>query len=349
MASSGSSSEFDPDSRMASLKSSPILRPSDSAVSTAPTSPGLSPVDFNTGLAKYGITASMLRKIRDHLVAIARDAGEMMIAADQSIDASETKNNTSDRVTKTDKAIEAMVQTRLTTLYPQFSFLGEETFKMGDKLANAPTFVCDPIDGTLNFIHGFENFAVSLAFCVDKKPVVGVVYNPFRSDLFTAVKNQGAYLTKLDGTPRRLPLRSVLPPMKSLNDCLVAVEWGNQRQGPNWELRTDIAMKLMTAKTAGGAMTHSMRSSGSAALDFCYVAAGMIDAYWEGGIWVWDIAAGWIIVEEAGGIVASANPGDWDPTLEGRLYFPVRAAERAGQEAVVKELWDMMGDRKFEY
>ena len=96
-------------------------------------------------------------------------------------------------------------------------------------------------------------------------------------------------------------------------------------------------------------MILSCRSSGSAALDFCYVAAGMFDAFWEGGVWVWDVAAGWLIVEEAGGIVASANPGDWQPTLEGRTYFPVRCAKREEQEAVIKELWEMMGDRKFVY
>ncbi|KAF2640060.1 inositol monophosphatase [Massarina eburnea CBS 473.64] len=291
----------------------------------------------------------MLPSIRDELVAIANVAGRMMLAADPSVDTADTKNNSSDRVTETDKAIEAMVQTRLATKYPLISFLGEETYKNGDKLADAPTFICDPIDGTLNFIHGVPNFAISLALCVEKKSVVGVVYNPARGDLFTAVKNQGAYLTKIDGTTSRLPLRSVPPPMNSLNDCLIAVEWGNQRMGPNWELRTEVAMKMMTSKAAGGAMTHSMRSNGSAALDFCYTAAGVVDGFWEAGVWVWDVAGGWIILEESGGIVASANPGDWNPTLEGRLYFPVRAAKLEQQEAVVQELWALMGDRKFVY
>jgi myo-inositol-1(or 4)-monophosphatase len=96
-------------------------------------------------------------------------------------------------------------------------------------------------------------------------------------------------------------------------------------------------------------MILSCRSSGSAALDFCYVAAGMFDAFWEGGVWCWDVAAGWLMVKEAGGIVASANPGDWHPTLEGRCYFPVRAAKREEQKALVQELWAVMGDRKFVY
>ncbi|KAF1963527.1 inositol monophosphatase [Byssothecium circinans] len=335
---------------MATPWSSPESLPVDPDDSTAPTSVCPTPLDLTDGLAKYGlIQDNVLPAIKDALVAIAKDAGTMMLAADPSMDASDTKNNSSDRVTETDKAIEGVVQTRLASAYPQILFLGEETYKAGDKLTDKPTFICDPIDGTLNFIHGIPNFAISLALCVGKKPVVGVVYNPARGDLFTAVRNQGAHLTKIDGSIHRLPLRSVPPPMASLNDCMVAVEWGNQRQGPNWDLRTSVAMQLMTSTSCGGAMAHSMRSNGSAALDFCYVAAGTIDAFWEGGVWMWDVAAGWIILEEAGGIVASANPGDWEPTVEGRLYFAVRGAKKAEQKAVVEQLWGMMGDRKFIY
>ncbi|KAL5415923.1 hypothetical protein PMIN04_008367 [Paraphaeosphaeria minitans] len=317
---------------------------------TAPNSAGPSTpnaqqrIDF---LAALDLTEAMLREIKDDLVDIARAAGQMMIDADHSVGDSDTKKNSSDRVTATDKAVEKMVQDRLTSTYPAFGFLGEEGFKTGDKLEDKPTFVCDPIDGTLNFIHGFPNTAVSLALTIEKKPFVGVVYNPFRGDLFTAIKWQGAFLTTATGLTRRLPLTTVPKPLPSLNEALVAVEWGSQRSGPNWALRTSMAQALMTDKEAGGAMVHSIRSNGSAALDFCYVAAGQIDMFWEGGCWVWDVCAGWVILEEAGGMVASANPGDWEPTLEGRLYLAVRGAKRAEQEDVVKQLWDMMGERKF--
>jgi myo-inositol-1(or 4)-monophosphatase len=316
---------------------------------TAPNSKPSTPnaqqrIDF---LHSYGFTEAMLRKIKEDLVDIARAAGQMMIDTDPSVDESVTKKNSSDRVTATDKAIEKMVQDRLKSAYPRFGFLGEETFKHGDKLGFKPTFVCDPIDGTLNFIHGFPNTAVSLGLTILKTPFVGVVYNPFRGDLFTAIKWQGAFLTTATGVTRRLPISPVSKPMSSLNDCLIAVEWGSQRDGPNWEVRTSMAQQLMTSKAAGGAMAHSVRSNGSAALDFCYVAAGWIDVFWEGGCWIWDVCAGWIILQEAGGIVASANAGDWQPTLEGRLYLAVRGAKRAEQEGVVMELWGMMGERKF--
>ncbi|KAJ6203417.1 inositol monophosphatase [Bipolaris maydis] len=305
--------------------------------------------DFKLALSKHGLTADHLNKIHDLLVDIAIDSGKIMVAAEHSVlVAAQYKNNTSDLVTEFDKRIEDTVETRLRDAYPAFGFLGEETFKHGTKLADKPTFVCDPIDGTLNFSKGVPNCAISLALTLEKKPIIGVVYNPFRGDLYHAVKGQGAYLKNmLTGTEVKLPMQPVPPPMPSLNSCLVAIEWGNQRSGENWALRTSVHNKLLTSKAEGGAMCKSVRSNGSAALDFCYVAQGIIDVFWEGGVWIWDVCAGWIILEEAGGIVASANPDDWDPSLEGRVYFAVRHAKPEEQKAVVEELWGIMGDRKF--
>jgi myo-inositol-1(or 4)-monophosphatase len=293
-----------------------------------------------------------LENIRDDMVSVARKAGQMMIDADPSVDASCEKKNSSDRVTATDKAIESMVQTTLTRLHPSIEFLGEETFKEGQQLTDEPTFVCDPIDGTLNFIHGFPNVAISLALTMCKTPVVAVVYNPFRGDLFTAIKNRGAFLTR--STPGgkssiiSLPVKPTAEPIGGLGGCLVAVEWGSERAGANWALRTRVASRLLSSAAEGGAMAHSVRSSGSAALDMCYVAAGWIDVFWEGGCWIWDVCAGWLLVLEAGGIVAGANPGEWSPTLEGRSYLAVRGAA-SGQQEAVSELWGLMDGKRFEF
>ncbi|KAH7354558.1 hypothetical protein BKA66DRAFT_430443 [Pyrenochaeta sp. MPI-SDFR-AT-0127] len=335
------------------ISSSTYLDNEGSDFSTAPT-PATTPSNtpyFVLDLAEHDLIETDLTKVHDLLVEIAMDAGKIMLEAEHEfLIVATTKNNTSDLVTKYDSQIEAMVEDRTRAAYPRFGFLGEETFKHGTKLADCPTFVCDPIDGTLNFSKGVPNCAISLALTLNKKPVVGVVYNPFRGDLYTAIKNQGAYLTKMTtGAKYQLPLQPIPPPMPNLNTCLVAVEWGNQRSGPNWSLRTHVHNKLLTAKVEGGAMVKSVRSNGSAALDFCYVAQGIIDVFWEGGVWIWDVCAGWIILEEAGGMVASANPGEWDPTLEGRLYLAVRHAKREEQKAVVEELWGIMGDRKFTY
>jgi myo-inositol-1(or 4)-monophosphatase len=322
---------------------------SDSSLGPTPaTSPSATP-DFTSTLAKHHLTETDIQNIHDLLIDVAKAGGKIMLEAEHEfLVAAATKNNTSDLVTQYDKQVEAMVARRVRAAYPNIGFLGEETFEHGTKLTSAPTFVCDPIDGTLNFSKGVPNCAVSLALVLDKKPVVGVVYNPFRGDMYTAIKNKGSFLTKIaTGARFRLPLHPVPPPMPSLRSCLVAIEWGNQRNGSNWELRTDVHKKLLTDKADGGAFCKSVRSNGSAALDFCYVAQGMLDCFWEGGVWIWDVCAGWIVLEEAGGIVASANPGGWNPTLEGRLYFAVRNAKHSEQKAIVEELWAIMGDRKF--
>lgn len=306
------------------------------------------PSDLSGLLDKYSLTEKQLFQIKKHLVRIAHDAGKMMLETQPLLGGSDTKKNSADRVTESDKAIEKMVKDSLEKRYPDILFVGEESFRHGDRLTDAPTFVCDPIDGTLNFIHGFPNFAISLALTIGKMPVVGVVYNPLREDLFTAIKNQGAEFKPMGKKSMRLPVQAE-GPLAALSDCLVAIEWGSQREGPNWDLRTSTAMQLLTSKSDGGAMAHSVRSNGSSALDFCYVAAGYFDCFWEGGAWIWDICAGWLILEEAGGMVAGANPGDWSPTLEGRSYFAIRQAERTKQEGLVKELWGLVGDRKFDF
>ena len=342
-------------SKMASQQTdSESSSPASSIESTTPLVPASSAsdssaaFDFDAVLVKHNITRKRLNEVHSLLIDIATDAGKIMVAAEDCIITTVHKNNTSDVVTKFDKQIEAMAERRLAESYPECTFLGEETFKHGTKLADTPTFIVDPIDGTLNFSLGVPNCAISLALTIDKKPVVDVVFNPFRGDMYHAIKGQGAYLTKtFTNRMIKLPVQPVPKPMPSLNSCLMAVEWGNQRSGPNWALRTSIHNALLTSKVEGGAMCKSVRSNGSAALDFSYVAHGMLDAFWEGGVYSWDVAAGWCILEEAGGVVVSANPGNWDPELEGRLYFAVRNAKREDQRAVIQELWGMMGDRKF--
>jgi len=302
-------------------------------------------IDLNKALESHLLNGLNLEKIKDFLVEVAKLGGQMMRDADPTVDSSLEKKNNADRVTETDRAIEAMVKASVAKSFPDLAFLGEETFKTGQKLGDEPTVVCDPIDGTLNFIHGFPNYAISLALTVCKTPVIGVVYNPTRGDLFTAIKGRGSFLTRWDGKTVSLPIKARAEPIEILNDCLCALEWGSDRSSSNWELRTHMTEALLSKK---GAMAHSMRSSGSAALDFCYVGAGWLDLFWEGGCWIWDVCAGWLVVQEAGGIVVGANPGEWNPTLEGRSYFAVRGAS-SGQKEVIEELWSLMGDRRFQF
>ena len=97
-------------------------------------------------------------------------------------------------------------------------------------------------------------------------------------------------------------------------------------------------------------MVHSIRSLGSAALNLAYVAAGQTDVFWEGGCWAWDVAAGWCILVEAGGIVVGGNPGEWEVGVDGRVYMGVRGAQgREAQEAIVREFWDVIGEGRLAY
>ncbi|KAM4064719.1 inositol monophosphatase family protein [Hirsutella rhossiliensis] len=290
-----------------------------------------------------------LEAVHDEMVTLAYEAGRMILAANPASIDTGTKLNSVDIVTEVDQAVEKMVSTRLSAAFPSVAFMGEETYKPGTRLGPEPTFVVDPIDGTTNFVHSVPNACTSLGLAIDRSPVVGVIYNPWQDLLFTAIKGRGAFMTRIRGTaPRKLPLAETPRPLGGLGTALLGVEWGSGRDGPNFDLKMDVFQKLARSKETGGAMVHSLRSMGSAALNIAAVAAGQLDAFWEGGCWAWDVCAGWCILNEAGGRMVSGNPGGWDPALDGRVYLAVRAAPK-GQEELVHEIWDVIGDRKMEY
>jgi len=180
-----------------------------------------------------------------------------------------------------------------------------------------------------------NSVSISLGLAIDLKPVVGIVYNPFTDTLYSGVKGQGSFLTDPFHDHVRLPLKD--PEPLALDKALIAVEWGSDRSGNDYDVKVETFRKLCTTKDNGGAMVHSLRSLGSAALNLCAVAAGHIDIYWEAGCWAWDVCAGWVILEEAGGIVVDANKGNWSPRIDERRYMAVRNGE--GQKAIVEEFW----------
>ncbi|KAI9167227.1 Inositol monophosphatase 2 [Paramyrothecium foliicola] len=290
-----------------------------------------------------------LQAVHDEMVLVAYEAGRMMLAANPAELDTGTKLNSVDIVTEADQAVEKMVSSRLSVAFPGIAFVGEETYKPGMRVGPEPTFVVDPIDGTTNFVHSFPNACISLGLAIDRLPVVGVIYNPWQDLLFTAIKGQGAFMTRVKGTaPQRLPLARTPRPLEGLGAALVAIEWGSSRDGPNFDVKTDVFRRLAATRETGGAMVHSLRSLGSAALNLAAVAAGQMDMYWEGGCWAWDVCAGWCILAEAGGRMVSGNPGNWDPALEERVYLAVRGAP-SGQEEIVKEFWDVIGDGRMDY
>ncbi|KAG9812080.1 inositol monophosphatase, partial [Aureobasidium melanogenum] len=176
-----------------------------------------------------------------------------------------------------------------------------------------------------------------------RKPVVGVVYNPFTQTLFSAVKGKGSFLSDPFHDHVQLPLKE--PEPLALDKALVAVEWGSDRAGHDYDIKVKTFRNLCASPEEGGAMVHGIRSFGSAALNLCGVAAGHLDAYWEAGCWAWDVCAGWVILEEAGGQIVDANKGNWQPRVDERRYLAVRKGE--GQNAFIEELWShVAGDLK---
>jgi myo-inositol-1(or 4)-monophosphatase len=155
--------------------------------------------------------------------------------------------------------------------------------------------------------------------------------------------------------PRRLPLRDPVPSLPGLHACVVAVEWGSDREGNNWDARAELFSKLGRSAKSGGGMVHGFRSTGSAALSMCAVAAGELDVCWEAGAWSWDVCAAWAIVEEAGGRVVDSHPREgaktWAeraPALDGRTFLSIRAAGEKEQEKIVDDIWALTTMR-FQY
>ena len=199
-------------------------------------------------------------------------------------------------------------------------------------ITEQPTFIVDPIDGTPNFVHGFPAACVSIGLVVGRLPTVGVVYNPFQDELWSAVKGHGAYTQHPRIGNQKLPLDSA--PLCGLESACIGIEWGNDREGPNFELNLQVFTALVRSTVTRGRFVNSLRCTGSAAITICRVAAGKQGAFWECGSWAWDVAAAWCILTEAGGLMVDGHPGEWKPPVDNRRYIAVRPATVGQKEFV---------------
>jgi myo-inositol-1(or 4)-monophosphatase len=190
-----------------------------------------------------------------------------------------------DYVTDVDRSSEDLIVDIITRSFPDHNILAEE--RSGVALPSGPTWVIDPLDGTTNFIHSFPFVAVSIALMIKEKVVMGMVYDPLRQDLFRARRGQGAYLNEHPIRTRRVV---------SLTDALLAT-------GFPFRDRTLLEPYLETLRQVLREVS-GVRRAGAAALDLAYLAAGRVDGFWEIGLKPWDIAAGSLLVEEAGGTVS---------------------------------------------
>ncbi|KIM70024.1 hypothetical protein SCLCIDRAFT_498646 [Scleroderma citrinum Foug A] len=313
-----------------------------------------------------------LRSILTFTVNLARMAGSLILEGSQAIQSAldiDSKMNSIDLVTEYDVAAENLVRNEIKKAYPDFKFIGEESYssETHQELTDEPTFCVDPIDGTTNFIHGFPYVCISLGLIYQKRPVLGVIYNPFLDHLYTGIEGQGSYLTRGNGQPMRLPLASPQP-LPSLSNALIAAEWGSERDVQRITSRTNSLLRLAgdpTDGVSGGRMAHSIRSLGSVALNLGGIAQGAFDLSWDIGCWPWDVCAGIVIVQEAGGVVtgshavlqnadASVDPFKMTPEiLTGRKYLIIRklpdTPQETGREAqlrIAREFYETAEDHQ---
>lgn len=221
----------------------------------------------------------------------ARDGGRILMRYLDRIDSLkiETKSR-NDFVSDVDRASEQAIIHAISKAYPNHAILAEES---GEHDGNGYQWVIDPLDGTTNYLHGFPQFAVSVALREKGQLLCGVVYDPVREELFHATRGEGAFLND-----RRIRVTA----RKSIQGALLGTGI------PFRDLRHKEAyfgmMQDLIVDSAG------VRRPGSAALDFAWLAAGRVDGFWELGLSEWDFAAGALLVREAGGVVTDISGGD---------------------------------------
>jgi myo-inositol-1(or 4)-monophosphatase len=228
-------------------------------------------------------------------VRAARRAGNLIANSVEQIDRlTITEKASNDFVTDVDRKAEQTIIDAIHDSYPDHAILAEENGALPGKHGDSEfQWIIDPLDGTTNFLHGFPQFAVSIAVTQKGRLEHGVIYDPTRQELFTASRGGGAQLND-----RRLRVS----PRRGLEGALLGTGFPfKQQQHLDAYLATFRALFPMTA---------GIRRPGSAALDLAYVAAGRLDGFWEIGLNPWDMAAGALLVQEAGGLVSDFGGGD---------------------------------------
>ena len=224
-------------------------------------------------------------------VRAARNAGDLIQRSSENISQlTISKKSKNDFVSEVDRMAEQEIIQVIKYAYPDHSILAEES---GEHKGNEFTWVIDPLDGTTNYLHGYPQYAVSIALKNKGKTEVGVIYDPLRDELFTAEKGGGAMLNN-----RKIRVSK----QTDLSTALIGT--GFPFKFPQ-HLDAYLNMfKTLTPATAG------IRRAGSAALDLAYLATGRLDGFWEIGLKEWDMAAGILLVQEAGGVVTDFSFDD---------------------------------------
>ncbi len=227
---------------------------------------------------------------------IIKKAGEIMLSA-TNVEIAEIKQGDVNYVTFYDKKVQDFLIENLKKAYPNAYFIAEEKDNDNKALQNDLCFIIDPIDGTTNFIRDYKSSSISIGLFSRGEGIFGAILNPYLGELFTAEKGKGAYL---DG-------EKITVSNKPFSEAIYAF-------GSSPYYKKELSDKTFNVAKALFLTCTDIRRSGSAALDFCHVASGRIDLFFECRLSPWDFAAGSIIVKEAGGIITDMDGNELDFT-----------------------------------
>jgi len=280
------------------------------------------------------ISPSELDEFYATAIDLIESAGEMIRKAiDNREKAVEEKASATDLVTETDKAVEDHLVKGLKAKFPDHEFIGEETVAATgaiQQFTNKPTWIIDPIDGTMNFIHGNPMVSTSVALAINKRIELAFVNIPVYKQMYAARKGKGA---TLNGKPITATKCS------AMNKAMVIFElWAGTGDKEVEEWQTSLAKRILPE-------VHAIRNLGSAAIDLAMVAAGQADLYFHAGIHAWDMAAGALLVKEAGGAVIDINGDEFD-AMSRRVL--VASTPKLAEEAVTFKLKCLDFDRDLE-
>ena len=216
------------------------------------------------------------------ILSVIRDAGEIMLSA-ESVSVNE-KSGSSNFVTQYDVNVQNFVIERFKAILPEAEFLAEEKENDDESINKKYCFIIDPIDGTANFINGYRHSCISVAIVSCGEAIFGAVYNPYQNEMFHAVKGEGAYLNG----------KRITTAERTIDRAIVAF-------GTAPYHKDDLTDKTFALAREFFLTANDLRRSGSAALDLAYIAAGRNDIFFEAVLQPWDITAGLLLIEEAGG------------------------------------------------
>lgn len=245
----------------------------------------------------------------------ARKAGQIIIRGHERLDKLKVSQKAeNDFVTQIDQQCEVAIIEEIRQAYPDHGILAEESGQSDGK--DKVRWIIDPLDGTTNFIHGLPHVAVSIAIQVENRIEHGLIYDPFRDELFSASRGRGAQCNQ-----QRLRITR----KSGLEGALIGTGFPFRKK--------HLTNQFVCAFESIFPVVNDLRRGGSAALDLAYVAASRLDGYWEWGLSIWDVAAGGLIVREAGGMVCDVDGSD-NHLQSGNIA--------AGNSKLLKEMLQML-------